>query len=212
MTATCPLCLAAGLEEFAEIAPRRYLHCRACDVVVLDPGQLPPPAEERAEYALHRNHPGDPHYRRHLAQLTDPLTAGLPPGAEGLDFGCGPGPAVSAMLTERGFRMADYDPYFRPDRAVLAASYDFIACTEAAEHFHRPAREFALLARLLRPGGRLGVMTRLRTGAVDFGQWWYTRERSHVTFYSPGTMRWIAARHGWSCRLLGDRGAIFGGG
>jgi 2-polyprenyl-3-methyl-5-hydroxy-6-metoxy-1,4-benzoquinol methylase len=178
-------------------------------VVVLDRDQLPTPREERAEYALHENDPADPDYRRHLAQLTVPLTEGMAPGAEGLDFGCGPGPAISAMLGERGFPVRDYDPIFRPDRAALERRYDFVACTEAAEHFHLPAREFDAFARLLRPRGRLGLMTQLRTARIDFPAWWYVRERSHVTFYSPDTMRWIARRYEWACRIIGDRVVIF---
>jgi SAM-dependent methyltransferase len=205
----CPLCFAAPLDPYHELAGRRYRHCRACDVVVLDRDQLPTPHEEQAEYALHENDPADPAYRRHLAQLTVPLTEGMATGAEGLDFGCGPGPAISAMLGERGFAVRGYDPIFRPDRAALERRYDFIACTETAEHFHWPGREFDALARLLRPRGRLGLMTQLRTARVDFPAWHYIRERSHVTFYSPETMRWIARRHAWTCRIIGERVVIF---
>jgi len=130
-------------------------------------------------------------------------------GAEGLDFGCGPGPAISVMLGERGYSVRDYDPIFRPDAAALARRYDFIACTEAAEHFHRPAREFDVMARLLRSGGRLGLMTQLRTAQVNFPAWRYLRERSHVTFYSPRTMAWIGGQYGMDCRILGKRVVIF---
>ena len=55
-----------------------------------------------------------------------------------------PVPALAAMLTEAGHRMALYDPFFAPDPAPLAV-YDFVTCTEAAEHFHHPAAEFARL-------------------------------------------------------------------
>ena len=209
MHASCPLCFAAPLVHYHEAAGRRYRHCRTCDVVALDRDQLPNRCEERADYALHENDPADPRYRRHLAQLTVPLTEGLAAGAVGLDFGCGPGPTISVMLGELGFSVRDYDPIFRPDRAALEERYDFIACTEAAEHFHRPARAFDLLAGMLRPAGRLGLMTQLRTGRIDFPAWRYLRERSHVTFYSPTTMHWIAARYEWTCRIIGERIVIF---
>ena len=48
------------------------------------------------------------------------------------------------MLRESGHEMTDYDPIFQPDDAAVAegAQYDFVTCTEVAEHFHNPAREF----------------------------------------------------------------------
>jgi hypothetical protein len=42
------------------------------------------------------------------------------------------------MLAEAGHAMALYDPFFRPDPAALERDYDFITCTETAEHFHHP--------------------------------------------------------------------------
>jgi hypothetical protein len=32
----------------------------------------------------------------------------------GLDYGCGPGPTLSSMFREKGFKMADYDLFFKP--------------------------------------------------------------------------------------------------
>jgi len=194
----CALCANPHARWFTEVRQRHYHRCARCDLTFLDPRQRPSREEERAEYALHRNDPADPRYRRHLGRLLEPLTAPLPPGAEGLDFGCGPGPAVAAMLRERGLAVANYDPFFHPDPGVLERTYDVVVCTEVAEHFHHPGREFARLARLLRPGGRLGVMTRLLTPEIELAAWYYLRERSHVAFYSPATMAWLAGRFGWT--------------
>jgi 2-polyprenyl-3-methyl-5-hydroxy-6-metoxy-1,4-benzoquinol methylase len=97
--------------------------------------------------------------------------------------------------------MRDYDPYFADDPTALTQSYDFITCSETAEHFHRPAESFALLDCLLRPGGWLGLMTNLRPGngnAADFARWHYVRDPTHVCFYSLETMAWLAAHFGWT--------------
>ena len=98
----------------------------------------------------------DPGYRRFLSKLADPLRGRLAPGAHGLDYGCGPGPALAAMLREAGHEMALYDPVYYPDTAPLQARYDFVTCTEVAEHFHAPAQEFDRMGALLRPGGLAG--------------------------------------------------------
>ncbi len=205
----CPLCDSPEGQEFARVGPRHYLRCPDCDLVWLRADLRPTEAEELAEYRLHRNDPGDPGYRRHLARLTEPLVARLKPGAQGLDFGCGPGPTISVMLAEQGFEVANHDPFFADDPGALARRYDFIACSETAEHFHRPAEDFTILAGLLRPGGLLGVMTRLLTPDIDFAAWPYIREISHVSFYSPQTLTAIAARHDWSLELMPPDLALF---
>ena len=193
----CPLCGTGGQALFAQVGARRYFRCTHCRLTFLDPRQLPSAAEERAEYALHRNAPDDPRYRRFLAQATDPLVERLAPGAEGLDFGCGPGPAIPAMLGERGFAVRTYDPIFQPDESALARRYDFVTCTEVAEHFHRPDAGFARLDALLRPGGWLALMTGVLYEDAEFPTWGYIRETSHVVFYRPETLAWIARRFAW---------------
>lgn len=162
---------------------------------------LPPPAAELSEYLLHRNDPHDVRYRRFLEPLTTSLLQRLSPASRGLDYGCGPGPAVAAMMREAGHEVALYDPFFHRDPAVLDEQYDFIACAEVIEHFHRPAEEFAKLDAMLEPGGVLGVMTRFLTDSTTFAQWHYRRDPTHVVFYREQTLRQIAERFGWKCDI-----------
>ena len=123
--------------------------------------------------------------------------ARLPEGARGLDFGCGPGPALARMLTEAGFDMALYDPFFHPDPAALDGRYDFITCTEVVEHLHRPAEIFHQLDGLLKAGGWLGIMTCFQTDDDRFANWHYRRDPTHVVFYRERTFAWLAERFGW---------------
>ncbi|HPA59829.1 MAG TPA: methyltransferase domain-containing protein [Synergistales bacterium] len=46
-----------------------------------------------------------------------------------------------------------------PDERVFRNEYDFIICSEVAEHSHSPGKEFEKMHDLLRPGGILVVMT-----------------------------------------------------
>jgi len=173
------------------------------------PEDRPTPEEERAHYRTHRNDAGDPGYRAFLARVADPLAARLAPGAEGLDYGAGPGPALAAMLRERGFPTAVYDPFFAPDADALRRTYDFVTCTETAEHFHAPGDEFARLDGLLRPGGILAVMTEMLEDGRDFAAWRYARDPTHVSFYRPRTMRWIAEKHEWTMESPGRNVFLF---
>lgn len=197
----CRVCGAPGCRPFLHVQGRDYWDCRICSAVFLDAAALPSPQEEHAHYLRHRNDPDDPRYRRFLSRLAEPLLARLGPARRGLDYGCGPGPGLAAMLREKGHRVVTYDPFFAPDRSVLAGCYDFIVCCEVAEHFHEPAREFALLDRLLAPGGWLGVMTCFRTQDELFARWHYRRDPTHVVFYKEETLRHLAAARGWGCEI-----------
>jgi 2-polyprenyl-3-methyl-5-hydroxy-6-metoxy-1,4-benzoquinol methylase len=156
------------------------------------------PEAERERYAQHNNDPEDPQYRSFLDRLVRPLVQRLTPGAEGLDFGCGPGPTLSRMLTEQGYPTAEYDPYFFPDASLLARRWDFVTATEVLEHLQRPGEVLGGIASMLQPGGFLGAMTRVLTPETDFSTWWYVRDETHVCFWRPSTFSWIAERYGWT--------------
>lgn len=195
----CPVCRSDGSEAFLHVDNKTYYRCETCAARFLDPADHPTLDIERDQYLKHDNRVDDPRYRAFLSRLTREMLPGLEAGLDGLDYGCGPGPALAAMMEEAGHRMALYDPIFYPVRAVLKRQYDFITCTETAEHFHDPAAEFASMARLLKPGGMLGVMTCFQTDDARFADWHYRRDPTHVVFYREETFHHIARRHGWRC-------------
>ena len=197
-SAGCPLCRGEQVHSFARVHARTYLECDTCRLVYLRPDQRLGPAAERAHYETHQNDPADLGYRAFLNRLAAPLVERLPPGAEGLDYGSGPGPTLSVMLREQGFPVDCYDPFFDQDLGALHRFYDFITCTETAEHFYRPGDEFERLDRMLRPGGWLALMTEMLQEGRAFEQWRYARDPTHVCFYRASTIKWIAARFAWS--------------
>lgn len=191
----CPLCGAGGY-LFHEDRRRHYGRCERCLLVFVPPQFHLSLDDEKAEYDLHQNRVDDPHYRAFLARLATPLLAGLAPGSQGLDFGCGPGPALAAMLREAGHRMSLYDPFYAPAEAVLRPGYDFITATEVVEHLRAPAGELDRLWRLLVPGGVMGIMTKLVTDAEAFAGWHYKNDPTHVCFFSRSTWQWWAQTRG----------------
>ena len=200
MSQPCPLCLGEA-EGFLDIDDRRYFRCPFCQVRFLDPSARLDPVAEHAHYLNHENEVDDRRYRAFLSRLADPLLKVLRPGSQGLDYGCGPGPALAAMLREAGHRVSVYDPFFANDWSVLDVQYDFITCTEVAEHFHDPAAEFARLNQMLKPGGYLGVMTCFQTQDEKFAAWHYRKDPTHVVFYRQETFDWLSQRFGWSVRI-----------
>ena len=199
----CTLCDNPS-HPFADVDGRRYFRCGTCKLTFEDPATLPDREAEKAQYDLHENDPQDSGYRRFLSQLADPLCDRLPAGASGLDFGCGPGPALAQLLQERGHPCTTYDPIYAPHEARLATQYDFITCTEVIEHLHRPAREWRFFADSVKPGGWLGIMTRWLVDDSAFAHWHYRRDPTHVCFWQPDTFAWLAARDGWRVTLIGN--------
>jgi hypothetical protein len=178
-----------------------YWRCGACAATFLAATQRPGRQAEREHYQLHENDPADARYRRFLNRLARPLLERLPPGQHGLDYGCGPGPALAQMLGEAGHQVELYDPFFFPGRSALSRSYDFITCTETAEHFHRPAEEFARLTAMIRPHGWLAIMTCFQADDGRFADWHYRRDPTHVVFYREETFRFVARQYGWRCEI-----------
>jgi len=167
--------------------------------VFVPPSQHLSAEQEKAEYDLHRNSPQDAGYRRFLSRLLIPMMTKLPKGARGLDFGCGPGPTLSVMFSEAGYNMDVYDKFYANHPHVFSKQYDFVTCTEVVEHLSSPASTFAILYGLLKPGGRLGIMTKLVINSTAFTTWHYKNDLTHIAFFSQDTFEWLA--HHWRYRL-----------
>jgi SAM-dependent methyltransferase len=193
----CPLCRGRDVAAFVEVDQKQYLRCPTCQLTFVAPAAWLSQEAEHTHYLSHENNVDDPGYRRFLSRLADPLLERLPVHSCGLDYGCGPGPALAHILREAGHDVALYDPFFEVHEGALAATYDFVTCTEVAEHFHDPAKEFDLFDRLLRPGGWLGIMTCFLTDDDKFAAWHYRKDPTHVVFYKHATLAMIASRLGW---------------
>ena len=203
-SAQCPLCGNGETSPFFtsqdSTGGREFNRCQNCDLVFVPETFHLDEQAQKERYLQHNNDPDDDEYRRFLSRLLDPLRPHLIPGSRGLDYGAGPGPALATMMREEGFDIRLYDLYFHPDERALKLIYDFITCTETAEHLSRPAEEFQRLHRLLRPSGWLGVMTGMLDSWDDFPDWYYHRDPTHVCFYSKSTMEWIGKQ--WSLDVL----------
>ena len=175
------------------------MRCRRCALVFVPAAQFISPEHEKAQYDLHQNDPGDQGYRRFLSRLFIPLKEKLEPGAHGLDFGSGPGPTLSLMFEEYGYSMSIYDSFYADNARVLQQQYEFITATETVEHLHHPKSELDRLWSLLKPGGHLGIMTKLVSDSDAFANWHYKNDPTHVSFFSKETFQWLAEM--WKAKL-----------
>ncbi len=210
MNATCcPLCQSTAVVYYWQDNKRSYYTCQQCHLVFVSPNDYLNPDEEKAVYDMHENSPDDVAYRRFLGRLFEPLQALLSKPSIGLDFGCGPGPTLSVMFEEQGHSMALYDCFYANNPAVLEGGYDFITATEVVEHLHQPGAVLNRLWRQIQQPGYLGLMTKLVRSQQRFSDWHYKNDPSHVCFFAPQTMQWLAQQ--WQARLtvVADDAFIF---
>jgi len=192
INSSCPLCLLKGSVFFYSDSFRDYYRCSQCNLIHVPPSQYLTKEAEFFEYNKHQNSPEDKGYRKFLGRLFIPLSSRLRSDSLGLDFGSGPGPTLSVMFEEAGHSMSLYDPFYAPDKSVLKDQYDFITASEVVEHLHNPAIELNLLWSILKPGGWLGIMTKLALDKEAFSAWHYKDDPTHVCFFSRETMNWQA--------------------
>jgi 2-polyprenyl-3-methyl-5-hydroxy-6-metoxy-1,4-benzoquinol methylase len=175
-----------------------------CKLVFVPREQRLDAASEKAHYDLHNNDPQDQGYRRFLSRLADPILQRIAPGSKGLDFGCGPGPTLSLMLTEQGHDMALYDLYYYPDISVLDTRYDVVTATEVIEHLYEPNQVWQQWLSLIKPRGWLGLMTKLVIDVDAFAKWHYKNDQTHVVFFSRATFLYLAERDGLDIEFIGN--------
>ncbi len=185
----CPLCGSDSERRLQGGDERTYLLCANCKLIFVPEGEHLSSADERARYETHQNSVENKGYVEFLNRMLKPVSNYLTPGMRGLDYGCGPGPTLSTLARQRGFRCDDYDPLFM--NVDLLTEYDFILSTECFEHFRRPSHEIERILEILAPGGILGVMTEAWVDTVDFSQWYYTRDPTHICFYHADSIRHI---------------------
>ena len=206
---TCPLCKSNQKENFYTDSYREYLKCSKCDFVFVPKIYHLSEEDERARYDTHNNDPMDDRYRNFLSQLLSPLQERIPMNANGLDFGSGPGPTLSLMLEDFGHSVDLYDKFYAKNDVVFEKQYDFITASEVVEHLRQPMVELNRLMGLLKSNGILAIMTQILTPQVDFSQWYYKNDPSHIGFFSEKALNYLAIKWQSELYVLSERVVIF---
>lgn len=146
------------------------------------------PNQEKERYDTHNNDVNDLGYQRFVLPIVQAVCNQYVPASVGLDFGSGPGPVVSKLLTDQGYKILQFDPFFANNPEVLKLKYDYIVACEVVEHFYDPLKEFQLLFDLLHPGGKLFCMTHIYTPDIPFKNWYYKNDKTHVFIFQHPTL------------------------
>lgn len=210
MNMVCPLCESSDINDFAQDSKRSwsYWQCQVCDLVFRDPQSYLNLLQEKARYQTHNNSIENAGYVKFLSPVVETLKPYINKSDKGLDYGCGPGPILDHLFAECGIEIDLYDPFFYSNK-ILEESYDFITCTEVAEHFYHPGSELVKLDEKLKPGGYLLIMTEVRPKDKPFLDWGYRMDSTHVCFYSEKVWSWVTERWGYELLSSDRRIALF---
>jgi hypothetical protein len=164
-------------------------------------------------------------FREFLAKCVTPFAA---PGCRALDLGCGPGPVLAGLLKEVGHPTEVYDPIFFPKKSEGAfglvtctevlehledpveALKPWVKRLERGGHLSQgPQAEGQALVVPSQGADQAGgttVGSAILAGMtlfhpedpVKFGEWFYPRDITHVSFYTPRTLEVLAKALGLS--------------
>jgi len=206
---SCPLCSGSS-SPFSKHKEREFLQCHICSSVFLHPKDYLTPEAEQLHYQHHNNNPDDAGYQNYVRPLVDNILTDFTLKHSGLDFGSGTGSPIVKLLEDQNYDITQYDLYFHNHPEVLQQQYDYIAASEVVEHFKEPYKEFDLLQSLLKPNGKLYIMTGLWFATTDFASWYYKNDHTHVFLYHPNAFDWIKNEFGFRDVRIEGRVVVLG--
>ena len=201
----CTLC-ETGLKNKADDF---YFICDTCGSYVKDYQFYLNNLQEKIIYEEHKNDVNDIRYQNFTSPITKAILSTFTSKDLGLDYGCGTAPVISKLLKDKGYQVELYDPYFYPNENYQNYQYDYIFSCEVFEHFYNPKQEIEKLLSILKPTGSLLVMSLIYDFEVDFKNWYYRKDPTHVFIYTLKTIQFIAEKYNLKSKIENNRLVIF---
>ena len=193
----CPLCN-SNSTIFYKHKNLLYHQCNNCFGIFVDKNLILDKDAEMLRYKEHNNNVEDKRYQEFVSPITSAVLNQFSKTDKGLDFGAGTGPVISKILNDNNFNIVQYDPFFHNFPKLLEKQYNYIVCCEVMEHFNNPKKEFTLLKKLLLPNGKLFCMTDIYNETIDFHNWRYKNDQTHIFIYHKKTIQFIKKQFGFS--------------
>lgn len=192
----CKIC-SAITECFEDIELKKnYFYCSSCEFIFLDKKCFITTENEKNQYDQHNNSLENQGYVDMFNDFLDFTLKGLHVKTA-LDFGSGPTPVLAELLKRRDLHVEHFDKFYQPKKVYENKSYDLITSTEVFEHLENPKEILHDLVKLLNPNGVISLMTLFHTNKQeDFLKWWYRRDPTHITFFTPKSIEIMASECG----------------
>ncbi len=192
----CILCQSQTVEFKHPKTGMSFHQCPTCQIIFKDQTAWPSSEDEKSRYLEHHNDITQKGYVNFLQNFIDQSIVPYIQKGDLLDFGSGPGGVMSTLLHAMGYKVDSYDPFFQPN--LPDKTYDLILATEVMEHIHDPLQALQWINSHLKKNGYFSLMTLFYpSDRNQFFDWFYIRDITHVVFYSPATLKFIAKYMRW---------------
>ncbi len=195
----CPLCHSNNTSNHFKDKRRDYFQCAQCQLIYVPQNQHISTEAEKQRYDKHENNLNDTGYINHLQHFIAPLKKHISKSNKGLDFGSGPNPVFAEVMRKDGYEINIYDLFYANRPEVLQEKYDYITVCEVIEHLKQPDETLSVLVEQLNKQGHLAIMTQLYHSKIEFKNWWYKNDPTHIGFFSKDTFQWISTN--WKLKI-----------
>ncbi|MCD4827258.1 MAG: class I SAM-dependent methyltransferase [Acholeplasmataceae bacterium] len=196
----CKLCKSKHTISYKHPSFNMIFHeCKDCEVIYKDRFNRVSEAKEKLIYDQHQNSLENTGYVNYLNNFLDAAVYPFIKSGKALDFGSGPNPVLSQLLNAQDLFHCDiYDYYYAKNEEVFKNKYDLITSTEVFEHLDNPLDILNRFYEILNDSGIVSIMTLFHPkDESDFFEWFYIRDPSHITFYTPKTFEILAKASGF---------------
>lgn len=183
----------------------QYHHCTHCDFIIKDETHFINGEDEKARYDTHNN--DDETYKNIFKKFVQDYISPLNVKTV-LDYGSGPYPVLYNEL-KNDYDAFHFDPFYHPSVEYLEKTYDLICIIEVIEHMYQPRMELEKLIKLLNVNGYLLIKTSFRNmDEIEFFNWWYQRDETHVGFFNEKTFLQLTKQFHLSIIQSNDKDVI----
>ena len=188
----CRLCESTDCSFFISDNKRDYLLCNNCKLIFVPDKDVVSDAMEKERYRLHTNTIENKEYVAYLKEFTRELQRIRISNPKVLDFGSGLDKVLTHVLQESGYDCYAYDPLYKIGMEHLNKEFDIIILCEVVEHLRDLWKEMNLVKKILRPHGYVIIRTETYQDRDTFIDWWYTKDITHINFFSLYTIKKMA--------------------
>lgn len=175
---------------------KNFFYCKHCELIFLDKNFYVSRENEKKQYNQHNNSLENEGYVKMFTEYLN-FTLKNQNIKTVLDFGSGPTPVLAELLKRRNLHVDCYDKFYQPKKIYEDKTYDLITSTEVFEHLENPQEILHMLSEHLNVNGIISLMTLFHTNKQeDFLKWWYRRDPTHITFFTPKSIEFMANKCG----------------
>lgn len=191
----CKICSSSTTKYFNRKKTDVYYKCNNCNYIFIENKKI---LDFKTQKTYYDNHNNSIENKGYVDMFENFINLAILPFSKNinncLEFGCGPGPVLATLLERKGFTVDRYDPIYFP-KIDNSQKYDIITSTEVFEHLVNPIETLENLYSKLKKYGILVIMTQFHTNNPnDFSNWWYIRDKTHISFYDESTFSKLAEK------------------